>query len=386
MTKRSNTVFRTIIPLFTLGFLLVNSPSFVEANKMEQTSLSSTNLNKDSEKILSTTKMGNSSHYQVIPSGQSIGIKLHTRGAIVVGHHLIRNKETDTSPGKQAGIEVGDLIQEANQITISNLSDLTEIIQKAGIEQKPINFVVERNKKRIHLKVSPTLDEEGKRYQIGLYIRDSAAGIGTMTYFDPKNNQYGALGHVISDMETKKPLPIKEGEILSSSITSIVRGAVGRPGEKNPSTDHNETIIGDVKQNTSFGIFGKTNEDYTPNARKEMTVARPNEVKEGKAQILTVIHGNKIQPFDIQIIQTSRQDEPTTKSMILQITDPTLLKKTGGIVQGMSGSPIIQDGKIVGAVTHVFVNDPTKGYGVYLQWMLEESKKINSKNNEKQAA
>ncbi len=385
MTNRSVYVLRTKILLFTLGLFIVTSSPLVEAKKVEQTSPSYV-LNNESGKVQSTTKFVESSRYQVIPSGQSIGIKLHTRGAVVVGHHLIRRNETNISPGKKAGIKVGDLIQEANHRSISNLADLTEIIQKAGSEQKPIDFVVERNKRRIHLNVSPTLDEDGKRYQIGLYIRDSAAGIGTMTYFDPKNNQYGALGHVISDMETKKPLPIKEGEILSSSITSIVKGAVGRPGEKNPSTDRNETIIGDVKQNTSFGIFGKTNKDYTFSERREMTVARPSEVREGKAQILTVIHGNKIEPFDIEIIQTSRQAEPTTKSMILQITDPNLLKKTGGIVQGMSGSPIIQNGKIVGAVTHVFVNDPTKGYGVYLEWMLEESKNPHSKANEKQAA
>ncbi len=185
---------------------------------------------------------------------------------------------------------------------------------------------------------------------------------------------YGALGHVISDMDTQTPIAVGEGEIVHSSVNSISKSQNGEPGEKRATIFKGGKVIGTIEKNTSFGIFGKMadkpDHSVTDNA---MPVAFAEEVKEGPAQIYTVVNGQKVEKYNIEVVHVARQDHPATKGMVIKITDPRLLEKTGGIVQGMSGSPIIQNGKMIGAVTHVFVNDPTSGYGCFIEWMLQDA-------------
>ncbi|MEC1625072.1 SpoIVB peptidase [Bacillus mojavensis] len=311
---------------------------------------------------------------KVIPGGQSIGVKLHSVGVLVVGFHQINTSEGKKSPGESAGITAGDIIIEMNGQKIEKMNDVAPFIQKAGKTGESLDLLIKRDKQKIKTKLIPQKDEAEDKYRIGLYIRDSAAGIGTMTFYEPKTKKYGALGHVISDMDTKKPIVVEDGEIVKSTVTSIEKGTGGNPGEKLARFSSERKTIGDINRNSPFGIFGTLHQPIKNKiSDKALPVAFSNEVKKGPAEILTVIDDDKVEKFDIEIVSTTPQKFPATKGMVLKITDPRLLKETGGIVQGMSGSPIIQNGKVVGAVTHVFVNDPTSGYGVHIEWMLSEA-------------
>jgi stage IV sporulation protein B len=313
-------------------------------------------------------------NFKVIPGGQSIGVKLNSKGVLVVGHHLVETNSSKVSPGEQAGIKVGDIITELNGHKIEKMSDVAPYVQEAGEQGTPLKVTIQRENGTIKTKLYPKKDQSENTYKLGLYIRDSAAGIGTMTFIDPKSKKYGALGHVISDMDTKKPIVVEDGQIVKSTVTSIEKGSNGNPGEKLARFSSDHEVIGDIQQNSPFGIFGNLHK-IIKNGKydKPLPIALSNQVKEGPAKILTVVNGDKVEAYDIKIVSTIPQKFPATKGMIIKVTDPKLLEKTGGIVQGMSGSPIIQDGKLIGAVTHVFVNDPTSGYGVHIEWMLNKA-------------
>lgn len=312
---------------------------------------------------------------EVIPGGQSIGVQLHTLGVLVVGHHLVNTDKTVSSPGEDAAIQVGDVILKINDEPIKKMEDVKPFVKQAGKDGKPLDLTIKRDEDTIETTLEPALDEKENEYQIGLYIRDSAAGIGTLSFMDPKSKRYGALGHVISDMDTKKPIQIHDGSIVRSSITSIEKGDQGTPGEKQAKFSMRDSKIGTINKNNAFGVFGKLDELMKNDTSydKPMSIALSHEVKEGPAKILTVLKGEKVEAFDVEIVSSVPQKKPATKGMVVKVTDPKLLNETGGIVQGMSGSPIIQDDKIIGAVTHVFVNDPTSGYGVHIEWMLQEA-------------
>lgn len=323
---------------------------------------------------------------KVIPGGQSIGVQLHTLGALVVGHHLVKEKDETTSPGEDAKIEVGDIILKINNASIKKMEDVKPHVEKAGKNNESLTVTIKRGSKTFDTTLTPAKDISEDAYRIGLYIRDSAAGIGTMSFYDPISMKYGALGHVISDMDTKSPIEIYKGTIVKSSVTSIEKGNQGTPGEKQAKFSANKNKIGSITKNSPFGVFGKLSEKIQNEKYDEpMSIALSHEVKEGPAKILTVVEDEKVEVFDVEVISTTPQKTPATKGMVIQVTDPALLNKTGGIVQGMSGSPIIQDNKIIGAVTHVFVNDPTSGYGVHIEWMLQDAG-INIKEEIDQAS
>lgn len=309
---------------------------------------------------------------EVIVGGQSVGVQLHTLGVLVVGHHLVNYEGNTVSPGEDAKIEVGDIILEMNGKEISKMDDVKPIVEKAGEKDEPISLKIKRDNNIIETKLTPMYNEKEKSYQIGLYIRDSATGIGTISFYDPESKKYGALGHVISDVDTKKPIEIHDGKIVRSKVTKISKGNNGFPGEKQAKFSMRDKQLGTITKNSPFGIFGELDDDVLEDG-KPMSIALSHDVEEGPAQILTVIDGEKVEKFDIEIINSVPQKFPATKGMVIKVTDEKLLNKTGGIVQGMSGSPIIQNGKLVGAVTHVFVNDPTSGYGVHIEWMLNEA-------------
>ncbi|WP_096434726.1 SpoIVB peptidase [Alteribacter populi] len=322
---------------------------------------------------------------KIIPGGQSIGVRVHTEGVLVVGHHLIDTEEGTDSPGENAGIEVGDMITKMDGIEIKDMSDISSIVQNAGENKTPIKLEVKRGEKTLNRELSPKQAKGEQSYRLGLYIRDSAAGVGTLTFYDPDTKKYGALGHVISDMDTKQPIHVNDGEILTSRVTSIDKGLNGEPGEKLARFSNDRKILGDIKKNSSFGIFGKLNASIENGKWDEpMEIGLSHQVKEGPAEILTVVEGEEVKKFDIEIVSSTVQKFPATKGMVIKVTDPELLDATGGIVQGMSGSPIIQDNRVVGAITHVFVNDPTSGYACHIEWMLEEAG-VDIYNDSKQA-
>lgn len=321
---------------------------------------------------------------KIVPGGQSIGVQLQTLGVLVVGHHLVyEEKDSSTSPGESAQIEVGDIILEMNEKKIEKVKDIKSIVQEAGKSKTPIRVKLKRNNKTFHSSLTPILNKHNDEYQIGLYIRDSATGIGTISFYDQESGKYGALGHIISDADTKKPLEINDGKIVNSSVVAIEKGNKGDPGEKQAKFSMKDVQLGTITKNSPFGIFGNIEQKYlNNNESKPMPIALSADVKKGKAEIWTVIDGEKVEAFEVEIVHTIPQKHPATKGMVIKVTDNELLNKTGGIVQGMSGSPIIQDGKLIGAVTHVFVNDPTSGYGVHIEWMLEEAGINIFKSNE----
>ena len=311
---------------------------------------------------------------KVVPGGQSIGVQLQTAGILVVGHHAVKGKTGTVSPGEEAKVHVGDIIVEINGKPVEALTEIKPYVSEAGKKNEELKVKLKRGKETIETSLHPIFDESEQEYKIGLYIRDSAAGIGTMTFYEPETKRYGALGHVIADINTKKPIEMMAGTIVRSSVVNIEKGNSGTPGEKQAKFSAERNKLGSIIKNTPHGIFGVLDTKLSNGSYDEpLEITRSDEVKEGPAKILTVVDKEKVEEFDIEIVSSTPQKKPDIKGMVLKITDPKLLEKTGGIVQGMSGSPIIQDGKVVGAVTHVFVNDPTSGYGVHIEWMLRDA-------------
>lgn len=323
---------------------------------------------------------------RVVPGGQTIGVKVKSAGILVVGHHLIgAGQDRRVSPGEDAGIKLGDLITHMDGKRLEGVSGVAEAVERAGKSKKGIDVVLKRGNETVKTRLTPAYDAEDQAWRLGLYIRDSAAGVGTLTFYAPDQGVYGALGHVITDMNTQTSIVVGSGQIVQSNVTSISKSESGDPGEKRAHFLKESKILGNIERNTAFGIFGKmsNNPDHSLYS-KGIPVAFSREVKEGPAEILTVVEGQQVERYSIDIVHVADQSEPATKGLVLRITDPKLIEKTGGIVQGMSGSPIVQNGKLIGAVTHVFVNDPKSGYGCFIEWMLQDAgvmlKKETSKN------
>lgn len=311
---------------------------------------------------------------KVIPGGQPIGVKLYTEGVLVVGFADVdTNSGKKQSPAAVSGIEMGDSIIEINGVKVKSNSHVSDIINKNGTDTLNVKF--NRNGEIKSTIIKPVESKKNDEYKIGLWIRDFTAGVGTLTFYDPASGKFGALGHPINDVDTGSLLSVKDGKIYNAKIISIEQGVKGKPGELRGIFSEDDEA-GLLKKNTSSGIYGETtnlNEITSREYNHELIpIARQNEIKEGPAKILASIDDGNVRAYDIYIEKLTKQSKPNPKSMIIRITDKELLKKTGGIVQGMSGSPIIQDGKLVGAVTHVFVNKPDMGYGIYIEWMLEE--------------
>ncbi|WP_206109172.1 SpoIVB peptidase [Paenibacillus sp. HB172176] len=350
----------------------LNEPLSVQPNQSGQTNMKVKLFGKIPFK---TVKVNVVPDLRVIPGGQTIGVKVKSAGILIVGHHQVMDESGHKqSPGEAAGLKLGDLITSINGSPINEVNKVGAICEQFGETREPLHITYKRDGKLSSTTLSPIFDADDKAWRLGLYIRDSAAGVGTLTFYAPDHGVYGALGHVITDMDTQTPIEVGTGQILQSSVTSINKSETGDPGSKHATFVKEGRILGNIEKNTPFGIFGKMaiapEHSYSP---KSMPVAFAEDVKEGPAQILTVVNGQKVERYNIEIAHVSKQTGPATKGMVIKITDKRLLTKTGGIVQGMSGSPIIQDGKLVGAVTHVFVNDPTSGYGCFIEWMLQDA-------------
>lgn len=319
----------------------------------------------------------------VIPGGQSIGVLLHTEGVMVVGEAAVEKDGQTFFPARAAGIAVGDLILKINGAKITSEHQLQELVDKYGKQGKDISLLVKHGNRNKLAKINPILCDKTGRYRIGLFIKNSTAGVGTLTFYEPQTKTYGALGHIIADFESGHKLNPVGGKIVEATVKGIHPGKKGAPGEKLGVFKGKSDIIGNIEKNTTCGIYGKLQHGINnPYYTRTIPVAMRYQVEEAPAEILTVLNGDKIEKFKIEIediLPAGNQG----KCMIIKVTDKKLLNSTGGIIQGMSGSPIIQNGRLVGAVTHVFINDPTKGYGVLAENMLKEANLLNMEQTEK---
>ena len=320
---------------------------------------------------------------KLVPGGNSIGVVLQSRGVIVVGNSPINSASGGTvTPAKDGGISIGDVILSINGIAVQSDSQVAEVIDHSGKEEGMLDMIVKRGDEQMIISIKPILCDDTKRYRIGLFVRDSAAGVGTLTFYDPESHAYGALGHIITDSDTNQPIDCEKGKIVAAKVSGIQHGLRGQPGEKIGVFIDEDQLLGNIQKNTRFGIYGKLTADIPNELYSEaIPIASMNQIQTGPAEMLTVINGQTIERFNIEIQKINLQESPEGKGLVIKVTDPVLLEKTGGIVQGMSGSPIIQNGKLVGAVTHVFVHDPTRGYGCFIDWMLMEVGAIPKSDN-----
>lgn len=299
----------------------------------------------------------------ILAGGQNIGIELHSNGILIVGTYEIDG----INPARDAKLQTGDKIIAINGKNVNSIDEMLSIIDELD-DISSINLSYKRGNNLFTTTLSLVLDDSHV-YKTGLYVKDSINGVGTLTFIDPNTKIYGALGHEIIEKSTGQRLEIKDGKIYSSVVTGISPSNQGDPGEKNARYDIND-IYGDIRENTVSGIFGNYTRDIPQD--KLYKVASLSDIKLGNASILTVIDGDKVEEFSINILKIN-SDSNSTKNILFEVNDKRLLEKTGGIVQGMSGSPIIQDNNILGAVTHVVVDDCTKGYGILITNMLEEA-------------
>ncbi len=317
----------------------------------------------------------------LVPIGHTTGIKIFCDGVMVVRAVPINTADGQVAPAKDAGIRAGDIVMRVDGNEVSD----NEGLKKAVQTQNAVDITVRRGEKEETVTVTPVRDENGE-YQIGLLVRDSMAGIGTVTYYDPSDGSFGALGHGICDTENGKLVPMKAGSIMESKVKEVEKGISGTPGELIGEYDLKHDC-GVLDSNTEHGIFGSFTEKPDFLNGVAIPTAEKGEIKVGPATILSNIQGNDVRSYQIEITQIFEKTDENGKSMTIRITDPALIAKTGGIVQGMSGSPIIQNGKLIGAVTHVLVNNPTRGYGIFIENMLEMAQRENnSKNQPKEAS
>ena len=311
----------------------------------------------------------------VIPVGNIAGLKLYTSGVLVVGMSEIEGEDSRTyKPYENTGIEEGDTITKINDKEVNTTDELIEKINMSKGENVEIQYIHDEQTKECSIKPVKTSEEE---YKLGLWVRDSAAGVGTVSYYEPSTHTFGALGHGITDIDTGDLLNIAKGEFVTAKILDIKKGEDGNPGKIQGTVENQETI-GEISKNTEFGIFGKIKDLSSLNidTSKEMEVALRDEIQLGKATILCSLDNQTVGEYEIEITKINKENNYNNKSMEIKVTDERLIEKTGGIIQGMSGSPIIQNGKFVGAITHVLVNSSTEGYAIFGDLMLKQSKEV----------
>ena len=307
----------------------------------------------------------------VVPVGSAIGMKLYTDGVLVVGMSEIEGKK----PYEKSGLKEGDRIIEINHNEIGNTNDLMQEVNNSKGNAISIKYM--RDEQTATTSITP-VKNSNNQYKIGLWVRDAAAGVGTLSFYEPASGMFASLGHGILDVDTAGLIKIENGELVTTNILSLTKGQKGAPGEIRGTIESGYTV-GSISKNTAFGVFGVLNKPsyFNISAKDEMEVCLREEIRQGKAQIICELENGNRQYYDIEIQKIFLNNNKDNKSILIKITDKKLLEKTGGIIQGMSGAPIIQNGKFVGAVTHVLVNDPTMGYGVFADIMLKQMKEVN---------
>ena len=306
-------------------------------------------------------KAADKNERMLIPVGHTVGIKLFSKGVLVV-----KLPEDDT-PAKECGLRTGDVILKCGGVAVDSTEQFQALLQKGG--ETATDLQIRRGRQDVTLSVLPEQNEQGK-IAIGAWIRDSMAGIGTVTYYDPATGAFGALGHGITDVDTAQLMPFSSGSVLPSTVKAVKKGAAGSAGELRGEFDLKCTL-GSLCANTASGVFGTVEQcPVSWQGETALPMAEAEEVRAGPATIFSNVRGDRVETFEIEILKVV-ENAPDSRDLVLAVTDPDLIAATGGIVQGMSGSPIIQDGKLIGAVTHVLVNDPTMGYGIFIENMLE---------------
>jgi len=346
LTKRKRTI--AVLCVFVLAFLSVLAPAYAV----------------DSIRLPSVGS-------KLIPLGRTTGITLFSEGAVVVGFSIPENSG-GVSPALSAGMAMGDVIIEANGMTVNSNESLEDALSKA--KEGPIEITIKRNGQIETLTVAAVYSESLGKLQIGAWVRDSMAGIGTITFVDPETGIFGALGHGVSDVDTGQLMPVDRGSLMPSLVASVIKGKTGAPGELCGAFDMTKTQ-GKLFFNSKRGVFGLISDPEMYRGVKALKTVPKSDITTGKAFIVANVENDVCRQYEVQIIRIYLGEDPSMRDMMIQVTDPFLLEKTGGIVQGMSGSPIIQNGNLVGAVTHVLVNDPTRGYAISIQRMLENSDK-----------
>lgn len=303
----------------------------------------------------------------LIPIGHTVGIQMESDGIMIVRLSEVTTANGSVSPARDAGLAAGDIILSVNGQEVTSNDDLQKQIALSAGGAVQMEVLQSSGQKTVT--VTPCVDENGVS-RVGILARDSMAGIGTITYVDPNTGEYGALGHGICETETGVLIPVREGELVYSIVSSVKEGTSGDPGALQGEFYMNETV-GTVDRNTDSGIFGEITDSSFYEGMQVYPVASEDEIEVGPAEILSNVSGDSTESYAIEVTQLFPADDEYGRTMMITITDEALIKQTGGIVQGMSGSPIIQDGKLIGAVTHVLVNDPQSGYGISVEKMLE---------------
>lgn len=312
--------------------------------------------------------------------GTPFGMKIYTDGVLIINITDVHTSNGKLNPAQTAGLKKGDYIISANNTRIYTNEDLAQVVENSNGEN--IKFVIKRNGKQMTLTACPALCYETQKYKLGIWIKDSSAGIGTLTFYSPVTDIICGLGHGICDEDTGKILSIDHGEIVSAEIISIKKGAIGAPGQLNGRFTTNS--IGKIVNNTEGGVYSEYKGNI--NLPRLTEIALKQEVKNGKAEILCTVDGDTPKLYQCEISLRSSAFLSKTQNLIVTVTDEELLNKTGGIVQGMSGSPLIQNGKLIGAVTHVLVDNPTKGYAIFAENMLETAQNVAESNKLKDAS
>lgn len=309
---------------------------------------------------------------KVVPLGKAIGMRLYTEGVLVVGMSEIEGKK----PYENSGIETGDKIVEVNNVEIKSTDELIQCVNSANGSSVEVKYINNKNEEEV-ANITPAKTAENE-YKLGLWVRDAAAGVGTVTFYEPQTGEFGALGHGINDVDTYELIDIANGEIVTTNIIDIVKGEKGSPGEIRGIIE-GERTIGNVSKNTSFGVYGNMLDTTSLNINKEseLEVANRSEIKLGKAEIMCELENGKVEKYEIEIQKIFLDNNSDNKSMLIKVTDEELIEKTGGIIQGMSGAPVIQNGKFIGAVTHVLVNDPQMGYAIFGDLMIKQMREVN---------
>ena len=300
----------------------------------------------------------------LIPGGQAVGVALKTQGVLVVSRASRQEIKTP--------LRVGDVILSVQGESVLSAQELAQRV--SALERDSVELQVLRGGKEITVQAAVPVSETDGRRRLGVWVRDSTAGVGTLSYIDPRTQAYGALGHAIVDGDTGEMLSVLDGAIMQARVVGVTKGENGRAGELKGSFLKENRQIGTLRHNCAYGIYGTI--DTQPETLlypQGLPVGTREQAHPGKATIISTVDEDGPKEYSVEILRCFAQDKPSQKGMILRVTDERLLEKTGGIVQGMSGSPIIQDGRIIGAVTHVYLSDSAQGYGMYIEWMLEQS-------------
>ena len=304
--------------------------------------------------------------------GNAVGVYLNTKGVMLVGNNSIITKDGLIDTLKDSELQIGDIILKVNDQSICDINDITENINLEENVGKPAKITYLRKNKEYETFLKPVLDIQSNSYKLGIWVKNDASGVGTLTYVTDEG-RFGALGHSINVSSTKEPYAISGGKLYNCNIIGVNKGAKGKAGELKGLFLQGKNAQGEIDKNISTGIYGNVSENATileSVKNRKYQIGGRFTARPGKAKILCCVSGTEVKEYDIEIVKTNYQNSTKEKSMVIKITDKELLAKTGGIVQGMSGSPIIQNGKIIGAVTHVFINDSAKGFGLYLDWMM----------------